>query len=155
MTLPGSSYGEDEDDLCIEILALLPRERIVYLETDFSVITREEIIVTMPNLEALYLIDELLDCGFLLPSPEGPNAHTKLLPSLQRLYLQDPRAVFGEWYHLSEYAKHQTSGNHAFSLILFGNYIHICPWLEERIKGQVEEFIYECLECPTCECRVE
>ena len=69
-------------NLHINILALLPQESIVDSETDLPV--TEEIILTMPNLEALYLMYPAVSDGFLLPDLKGPNAHNKLLPSLQR-----------------------------------------------------------------------
>ena len=47
----------------------------------------KEMAVAMPNLEALCFVNTIVSDGFLLPNPDGPNAHTKLLPSLRQLYL--------------------------------------------------------------------
>ena len=71
----------------------------------------EEIVLTMPNLEVLYLIRPVVSDRFLLPDPKGSNAHKKLLPSLRRLYLKDAKAVDDNWYPLITYLTHQTSGN--------------------------------------------
>jgi hypothetical protein len=101
-----------------------------------------EAIVAMPNLEALYLIDTVVCDGFLLPKPDGPNAHTKLLPSLQRLYLEDTVAEYHDWSPLFHYATRQTSGDHRFSLFLFGEYMHVCSEVAEEIEGLIEEFVY-------------
>ena len=80
---------------------------------------------------------------FLLPDPKGSNAHKKLLPSLRRLYLKDAKAVDDNWYPLITYLTHQTSGNQAVSLESFGEGVHVCPEVIERIEGLVEELVYE------------
>jgi len=148
----GDDYNVKEG-LSIHILTLLPQERVVFFETNLWMITREEIIVAMPNLEALYIVDTVVQDDFLLPNPDGPNAHTKLLPSLQRLYLQDAQA---DWWPLARYATHQTSGNHAFSLILLGEAIHICPEMAGEMKRLVDEFAYDHdPRCPHRECDEE
>jgi hypothetical protein len=153
VTLPGYTQLDEKEKVCIDILALLPRESIVYFETNLSTIPTVEAIVEMPNLEALYLIETVVYYGFLLLDPDGLNPRTKLLPSLQRLYLQDPRAEGSDWWPLFHYAAYQTSDDHPFSLILFGEYTHICSELAEQIKGLVEEFVYDwTAECPFREC---
>jgi len=123
------------------------------LETDLSV--TEEIVVAMPNLETLYLMRPVVTHGFLLPDPRGPNLHKKLLPSLRRLYLQDAKAVDDDWEPLVTYLAHQTSGNQAVSLDLFGKGVHVCPEVIEQIEGLVEELVYEPdrdQECPFDRC---
>ena len=127
--------------VCTDVLALLSQESLVSLETDLSV--TEEIVVAMPNLEALYLISPVVPNGFLLPDPNGPNAHKKLLPSLRWLYLEDAEAVDDDWEPLVTYLAHQTSGNQAVSLDLFGEGVHVCPEVIEQIEGLVEELVYE------------
>ena len=152
VTLPGYIQLDEKEKLCIDILVLLSRESIVYFETNLSTIPTVEAIAAMPNLEALYLIDTVVYDEFLLLDPDGLSIHTKLLPSLQRLYLQDARAEGSDWWPLYHYAAHQTSDNHPFSL-LFGEYMHICSGLAEEIKGLVEEFVYDRkAECPFHEC---
>ena len=107
----------------------------------------------MPNLEALYLIDTVVRDGFLLPKPDGPNARTKLLPSLQRLYLQDTVAEYHDWSPLFHYATHQTSGDHPLSLFLFGGDMHVCSGVAEEIEDLVEEFVYNRdARCPLGKC---
>ena len=132
----------ENEKLCIDILALLPQESIVYFETTLSMTATKEVVIVMPNLEALCLVDAEVSDGFLLPSPDGPNAHTKLLPSLRRLYLRDAEVgIYHDWIHLVRYVTHQTSGNHPFSLLLIGKQIHICSEVAKEIEGLVEEFV--------------
>jgi len=126
--------------LCADVLALLPRESIVSFETDLSV--TEEIVGAMPNLETLYLTCPVVSDRFLLPNPNGPNAHKKLFPSLRRLYLEGARAVDDNWEPLVTYLAHQTSGDQAVSLDLIGKGVHVCSEAIERIEGLVEELVY-------------
>ena len=138
--------------LSIDILALLPQENIIDFHTNLPV--TEEVIVGMPNLEALHLTHPVAP-GFLLPDPNGPNAHKKLLPSLRRLYLEDAEAVDDDWDPLVTYLTHQTSGDQAVSLELFGHRVHVCSEVIEQIEGLVEELIYEPdpnQECPFDKC---
>jgi len=125
--------------LCADVLALLPQESLVSFETDLSV--TEEVLATMPNLEALYLISPVVSDRFLLPDPDGPYAHKKLLPSLQRLYLKDAEAVDGDWEPLVNYLAHQTSGDQVVSPSVFGG-VRISPGVIEQIYGLVDELVY-------------
>ena len=139
--------------LCTDVLALLSQESLVSFKTDLSV--TEEIAVTMPNLEALHLISPMVTDRFLLPDPNGPNAYKKLIPSLQQLYLEDAGAVDDNWEPLVTYLAHQTPGNQAVSLDLFGGWVHVCSEVIKRIECLVEELVYipdPDQECPFDKC---
>ena len=151
--LPWMVSHDVKKKLCVDILALLPQESIVDFYTNLPV--TEEVAVGMPNLEALHLTHGPMESGFLLPDPNGPNAHKKLFPSLQRLYLEDTEAVDNDWEPLVTYLAHQISGNQAVSLELFGEGVHVCPEVIEQIEGLVEELVYEPdlkQECPFGKC---
>jgi hypothetical protein len=135
-----STYDAVEK-LCFEVLALLPQESIVSFQTDLSV--TGETVVTMPNLETLYLLHPVVSDGFLLPDPNGPNADKKLLPSLRLLYLKNVRAEDDNWDPLVTYLTHQTSGGQAVSLEILGDGIHICSKVIKQIEGLVDEFSYK------------
>ena len=126
--------------LCFEVLMLLPVESIVSFETNLSV--TEEILVAMPNLEALCLISPGVPDRFLLPDPKGPNAYEKLLPSLRRLYLEDAIVVYDNWAPLVAYLARQTFGGQVVSLNVFGKGVHICSEVIEQIEDLVEELVY-------------
>ena len=138
---PRGARLEERERLCIYVLSQLPQESIVYLETNLSAATTKEMVVAMSNLEALYLINPVVFYGFLLPYPDRLNPHAKLLPSLRRLCLQDAKLDFRnpDWSHLVHYVTRQTSGNHAFSLNIYGG-DNIPHRLVEQMKGLVEEF---------------
>jgi hypothetical protein len=137
----------------VDVLALLPRESIVDFGMDLPV--TEDILVVMPNLETLHLADPVVSDGFLLPDPSGPNADKKLLPSLRQLYLEYAKAENDSWDPLVTYLAHQTSGGQAISIKVFGEGLHICSKVIERIEDLVEDFSYELdpdQECPFDEC---
>ena len=119
---------------------LLPQESIVDFETNLLV--TEEVVVAMPNLKVLYLVRPVVPDGFLLPDPDGPNAHKKLLPSLRRLYLKDVKAVYDNWEPFVAYLTCQTFGGQRVSLSVFGEGVHVCSEVIKRIDGLVEELIY-------------
>ena len=106
---------DESEELYTDIFALLPQESIVYFETNLSMTVTKEMAVAMPDLEALYFVNTMVSGGFLLPNPDGPNAHTKLLPSLRRLYLRNAKVGLSrDRSPLVRCETHQTSGNHPF-----------------------------------------
>ena len=132
--------------VCIDILALLPQESIIYFETNLMV--TEEMVLAMPNLEAFYLLDAVVSECFPLPKPDGPNAHKKLLPSLRWLYFRWIEVKNNDWDPLVRYLAHQTSGDQTISLCMADPWVHICSSVVEQIEELVEEFIYN----PNCDC---
>ena len=142
MILPPRSSTEVRNKLCIDIFAHLPRERVIYLETNLSTDLMEELLVTMPNIEALHLAGAAMLEWFQLPHPHGPHAHKELFPSLQCLYLESVVMEDGNWYPLVRYLTHQTFGGPRITLGVFGNGVHICSDVREQIMGLVERFLY-------------
>ena len=109
----------------------------------------------MPNLEFLHFTSLQVSNGFLLPDENGPNAGKKPLPSLRRLYLEGIEAEDDNWDPLVSYVAHQASGGQTLSLNVFGEGVHICAGVIERIEGFVEELIYipdPYQECPFDKC---
>ena len=150
MTIPRRTSREERDKLCT-ILALLPRERVVYLATNLSTGLMEELLVAMPNIEGLYLTCPAMFEWFLLPDPYGPNAHKKLLPSLKCLYLEAVAMEDEGWDPLVRYLAHQTSADQRITLSVFGEGIHVCSDVRDQIRGLVERFLYSPdpdQECP-------
>jgi len=142
MRLPQHTSRQEVDKLCIDILAFLPQERVVYLETGLPTGVMEELLITMPNIEVLRLVGAVMFDWFLLPNPDGPNAHKKLLPSLRWLHLEDVETEDNDWDPLVSYLTYQTSGDHPVSLSVFGEGLHICWEVTEQIRDLVDVFHY-------------
>ncbi|KAF9645361.1 hypothetical protein BDM02DRAFT_3271756 [Thelephora ganbajun] len=150
VTLSQNTSRQERDELCIDILALLPRERIVYLNTNLSTHVMEELLVPMPNIEALHLVDAVMPNWFLLP-----NAHRKLLPSLQWLVLENVATEDHDWDPLVRYLTRQTSGGQSVSLTVFGKGVHICTEVVKQIRDLVGWLVYDPgpgEECPFDSC---
>ena len=127
----------------ISLIALIPRERVVFFDVGVDMKPPEEVFFMMPNIETLHLSRALLSQGFLQPSPDGPHADKKLLPSLRSLILEE--VVFpnyNDWDPLTTYLAHQTSGGQAISLEVINDLPHGCSEAVNRIRGLVKEFTY-------------
>jgi len=136
------------EPLFLNLIALIPRERVVHLDADLEVGVPEELFFMMPNIEGFRISDAELSEGFLQPDPDGPHADKKLLPSLKVLCLQDvilddDGDGDDDWRPLMTYLAHQTSGGQIISLEMFGDLPYMYPELMDDIKGLVKEFTYQ------------
>ena len=131
------------EQFIINLIALVPQERVAFFSASIDVVIPDELYFMMPNIETLHLSDHLLFKGFLQPDPAGPHANAKLLPSLQLLRLEDVSYRKTEdWDLLLEYLAHQTSDNQRISLELIGNFPKLRVELVDGIKELVEEFTF-------------
>ena len=95
----------------------------------------------MPNIETLRVSGVELSKGFLRPSPDGPRANAKLLPSLRSLHLANVTLNNGDWGHLMTYLTHQISDGQLISLKIIGEFPHLCTEVAKEVKDLVGEFI--------------
>ena len=130
--------------LTLDLLAFTPREHVVSLELIGLAEVPEDLLVTMPNIETLWLHSVKLSDGFLLPNPEGPHANMKLLPSLRSLRLEYLILEGSNWEPLITYLLHQTSEDQVISLRLsaFSAGFDVPPEVAKEIQGLVETFAY-------------
>ena len=142
ISLPQNTSQVEGDKLCTDIFALLPQERIVYLQTNLSAGLMEELLIEAPNIEVLNLNYVTMFEWFLLPNPDGPNAYKKLLPSLRWLCLRGTIVEDDDWDPLVRYLTHQTSDDHSISLSVSGAGTHICSDVLEEIRSLVDVFLY-------------
>jgi hypothetical protein len=145
-------------DLCHDFLAFTPRERVYAFETDLPMDRLEDLLVTMPNIEALQLRKVVLSEGFLQPNPAGPFSKARLLPSLRSLYLEKVSLNDNDWGPLMAYLAHQSSDGETIRLTLIGRVPHMCPDVEEVICDLVQELTFDCGpvprgSCPTGRCK--
>jgi len=148
---------KDLERLCIDTLALLPRENVVCLEVDSLTDAMEEIITEMSSVEHLRVYGTILYPGFLMPDENGPNPHQKLFPSLRWLGFEGVEAGDEGWSPLVAYLAHQTSGNQAVSIEISGEGVHICADVLDQIYelvGRIDYIPDPDTECPFGECPV-
>jgi len=124
------------------LIAPIPLEPVVSFIAAIDIKLPEELLLAMLNTETLSICGVELSKGFLQPSPDGPHAKTKLLPSLRSLSLGNISLSDGSWGHLTTYLAQQTSDKRIVSLRVFGYVPNIHPEVVNEIKDLVGEFIY-------------
>ena len=129
--------------LPIDLIAQIPRERVVAFDADLDMKLPGEVFLMMPNIRILSIACAELSKGLLLPIPNGPYANTKLLPVLEVLRLDDIILDGIGWSHLATYLAHQTSDGQPISLEIAGNFPYMGPEVVDKIKGLVREFVYQ------------
>ena len=124
--------------LCINLIALTPRERVVGFTGVLNTHAMRDLLITMPNIKNLYLPGPEDFDMFLQPDP---LSSAKLLQSLRRLCLDSFTIRNGNgWRPLIAYLAHRMSGGHAVSIRLCGEYYPVPPEVVVEIKGFVKEF---------------
>ena len=125
------------EELCVDLVALTPREDVVDFTAELSQDAVRDLLVTMPNIEVLSLKNPAVFDTFLRTDP---LSDTKLLPSLRRLSLSYPTLQNnGDWNFLSTYLAHQTSGGQAILLKICG--VH--PPVPQEVAREMENLVEE------------
>ena len=139
MDVPPATF----DQLSTNLIMLVPQERIVFIDSGLDMKRPEELFLAMSNVETLSLSGGESSEGFLQPTPEGPHANTKLLPSLQLLRLKDIIFLSDEhWGYLTTFLAHHTSDGQSISLEVVGNLPYMGPGVMDEIMGLVKEFTH-------------
>ena len=129
-----------EEKLCVDLIALTPRERVVRFTGGPTMRAVGDLLVAMPNIEDLSLKEPVVSDMFLRPDP---LSHAKLLPSLRRLCLDCPTLQNdGDWSSLIAYLAHQTSDGQAISLRLHARNVTVPPEVVKEMEGLVDEFSF-------------
>jgi len=124
--------------LFINLITLVPPERVASLGIEGDTGPPEELFCMVPNIETLHITNSQFSEGFLQPNPDGLHANTNVFPSLQSLRLEYVTFLDGEdWAHLTRYLAHQTSGGRTISLEMIGTSPRMRPEVVNRIKGLV------------------
>jgi len=124
--------------LCTNLIAVIPGERVVEFAGGANWGVMGDPLITMANVENLYLVGSVISDTFL--QPDQPS-RAKLLPSLRHLYLGDPTLRNDDdWRPLIAYLTHQTSGGQAISLTLHKRRPTIPPEAVREIQRLVDEF---------------
>ena len=106
------------EKLCTDLITLTSRVHVVDLTVGLSTRAMRDLVVTMPNIEDLYLVGPAVSNVF--PRSDSPS-RAKLLPSLRHLHLGyfNPQN-YDDWDPLIAYLAHRKSGGKAISLRLWG-----------------------------------
>jgi len=124
--------------MCVDLMAHVPRERVVYFTVGLDMYATRDLLVTTPSIENLCLSGRVDFDVFLQPDP---LLGAELLPSLRHLVLQyyfRKNDSDVDWRPLITYLTHRVSGGQAFSLRLYGR--GPPPEVMKEIEGLVEEY---------------
>ena len=140
-----------ESKLCIDFVAHIPGEHVVYFCGGVRADAVGRIVAGMPKIRELHLTGALSVYGLLHPGLGGPLANNRLLPSLQRLRLENIMLNEDAWSPIIPYLAYQTSGGQRISLTISGRSQHICKGVLRKITDLVEELVLELTldeDCP-------
>ena len=139
-----SPINPEAESLFLDLIALIPPEHVVSLETEhstYSVTLPEDLLVAMP-IETLFLHDVKLSDGFLRPNSNGPYVNTGLFPSLQLLHIEGLTVGDADWEPLTEYLAHQITPDDEVISLSVSDCPLMPPAVEKEIRDLVGEFDY-------------
>ena len=151
---PGVSYAVVVQ-LSANLMSCLSVENVVHFGGDMSMDVVKEIVPAMARIEDIHLIRAQLEPGFLLPDIGSPGGDGKLLPSLQRIRLEDVLTDEGSWQPLLSYLAHQTTNGQKVWLTISAPREHICEDVLKEIQEMVEDLVVDIevdAECPFDSC---
>ena len=114
-TILGVEY-EERVGLCFDLIAHIPQEQIINLETTLPILRSEELCVGMRNLTCLRLIH--------------PDHLDILCPTLGR----------GDWTPLTSFLTRRAAVGNRISLLTLDDYPRMCPEVVESIERAAEVF---------------
>ena len=131
-----------ENTSCVDFVACIPREHVVYFDTNLKTDALLWTVTAMPKLQELHLTNPILGYGsFLQPGPDGPHANEKNFPPLRRLHLEDVILHDTDgWNEIISFLTRQTSGGQGISLTITDACPwHICRGVLKKMESLVEE----------------
>ena len=134
--------------LCTDFVAHVPVQHVVHFGGEMSMDIVKKSVIIMPNIKELHLVNAQLEPGFLQLEPPAP--HGPLLPSLQRLCLEDVFSDEGSWQPLTQFLVHQRVAVEDILLTLLGPHEHICKDVLQEILDVVEKLAFDWLTDDFC-----
>ena len=132
---------EGADSLCFDLIAHIPREQVISMETTLPILRSEELCTEMCDLTHLHLVDVDLFEWFTEPERE-PHALEGLLHSLDCIEITRA-TLHGDWIPLMNFLSNSAAvGNRISSLKLSGHF-YIDEGLIESIQRAVDIFEYD------------
>ena len=132
----------EEDRLCLDLIAHIPLEQIIYLQTALPILYSEELCVKMRDLAYLHLPDVDLSTWFAEPDPCGPYTREELLPSLDHILITSP-IVYDDWSPLTAFLSFRAAVGNQISLLRLCDHPRMDGNVAESIKRVVEVFEFE------------
>ena len=132
----------------LDLIAHTPQDEVISFRPSCGLSAVKDISTHFPNLKALHFETTPLLAIFPVPYPYGDG---DVLPSLQHIFLRGTSSI--DWTPLMAFLAHRvSSGDRLASLVVVGS--HVCPEVEERIRGMVQKLRvdYQSQPCPLGVC---
>jgi hypothetical protein len=129
--------GEEEaDKLCFDIVAHIPKEKIVKL-TALPILRSEELCIQMYNVTHLHLEDVDLSTWFVEPDTREPHVFKDLLRGLRSITITESRLSGGDWSPLTNFLiRRAAAGNRISSL-----WLSCCPRMDESVVESIRRVV--------------
>ena len=133
----------EADRLCLELIAHIPLEQVICLQTALPILYSEELCAKMGDLAYLHLPDVDLSTWFVEPDPCGSYTHEELLPSLERITITQS-TLRHDWSPLTNFLSHRSAIGNPISLLRLRKHPYLDEDVVESIKRVVKVFKGDC-----------
>ena len=130
---------EEAEGLLFDIIAHIPWEQVIYLNTGLPILRSEELCVEMCNLTHLDLDRVDLSTWFLVPDLCGRHTFKDILRNLDHIRIREPTLSKG-WSPLTDFLSRRAAIGNRISWLYISGYPRMDEGVVEIIEGAVEVF---------------
>ena len=137
----GGALGKKEtEQIGLDLIARIPRERVINLQTALPILRSEELCVEMRDLTYLHLVEVDLSTWFIESDIHGPHTFKELLPSLDRIMITWPTLTSGDWSPFTNFLSRRAAVGNRISSLRLDCHPHMDDDVLETIKFAVKTF---------------
>ena len=132
--------GEEAGRLGLDLIAHIPREQVIRLQTTLPILRSEKLCVEMCDLAHLQLNGVNLPTFFAGPGVYGSHASKDVLRSLDHIVITRPDLDGGDWSPLTNFLSRRAATGHQISSLRLCDHQDIDGDVAESIRGAVKLF---------------
>ena len=137
----GGALGKKEaEQIGLDLIAHIPREQVINLQTALPILRSEELCVEMRDLTYLHLVEVDLSTWFIESDIHGPHTFKELLPSLDRIMITWPSLTSGDWSPFTNFLSRRAAVGNKISSLRLDCHPHMDDDVLETIKCAVKTF---------------
>ena len=131
--------GEGADRLYLDLVAHVPRERVIKLQTTLPILRSEELCIEMCDLARLCLADVDLSTWFVEPDIREPHTFKDVLRGLDHIEIREPILSDGDWGPLTDFLSRRAAVGNPISSLRLISHPHMDEDVVESIKCVVKD----------------
>ena len=131
---------EEADGLGFDLIAHIPPEQVIRLQTTFPILRSKKLRVKMHNLTYLQLEGVNLSTWFAEPDIRGPQTFKELLPRLNHIAITWPTLSGCDWSPFIDFLSRRAGVGNQISLLSLSYRPHMDKDVVESIKRAVKVF---------------